>query len=123
MSITLRHTGTGHLKFVDTGWSWSLFLSSGFLGLPLFFRGLALWGTVMMFAWALSLAPLMMAISGVGTDLAALDWALALIVGVLCVFFGFKGNALAARRYISLGYEFANPDSAEARAATQSWGL
>jgi len=123
MNIALRHSGTGHLKFVDTGWSWSLFLASGFLGLPLFFRGLALWGTIMLTAWSLCLVPLIAASTGAGAGAETLYWALTIIVGALCVFFGFKGNALTAKRYISLGYDFINPDSADARAAAQSWGL
>lgn len=123
MNIALRHSATGHFRFVDTGWSWSLFLASGFLGLPLFFRGLALWGTVMTTAWSLYLVMLIVASTGGGAAAAVLDWGLSIIVGALCVFFGFKGNALTAKRYISLGYEFANPDSADAQAAAQSWGL
>lgn len=121
MKITLRHSGTGDLRVVNTGWSWSLFLASGFLGLPLFFRGLALWGTVMMVAWCLRfIAPL---VAGTEANAGALDWILTTILLALCVFFGLKGNALTAKRYLSLGYEFANPDAAEARAAAQSWGL
>lgn len=123
MNVTLRHTGTGHLRVVDTGWSWSLFLASGFLGLPLFFRGLALWGTVMLAAWTLSLGALVVDSTGGGTGMEMLDWGLTLIVGGLCAFFGLKGNALAARRYLSLGYDFVNPDSADAREAARSWGL
>ena len=44
MRVALRHRGTGKIKYVDTGWSWSVFLSAGFFGLPLFLRGL-LYGT------------------------------------------------------------------------------
>ena len=53
MQIALRHNGTGNLRFIDTGWSWSLFLGASFFGLPLFFRGLALWGTLMVILWFL----------------------------------------------------------------------
>ena len=121
MQITLRHVGTGDIRVVNTGWSWSLFLFSGFLGLPLFFRGLALWGTVMLAAWSLCLtAPL---VAGAGASADILDWVLTISMGALCGFFGLRGNALTAKRYLSLGYEFANPDGAEARVAAQSWGL
>jgi len=121
MRITLRHPSTGAFKFVGTGWSWSLFLASGFLGLPLYFRGLLLWGTVMTAAWSLSLITLFAATPGAGAE--ALDWGITIAMTALCVFFGFKGNALAARRYFALGYDFAYPDSAAARAAARSWGL
>ena len=117
MKITLRHAGTGDFRTVNTGWSWSLFLASGFLGLPLFFRGLALWGTVMLVAWSLSL------VVAIGAGAETLDWVLTLAMLGWCVFFGLKGNALTGKRYFSLGYEFADPDGVEARDATQSWGL
>ena len=121
MQITLRHAGTGDSRVVKTGWSWSLFFASGFLGLPLFFRGLALWGTIMMVAWCLRVAAPLYA--GTGANGNTLDWILTTILMALCVFFGLKGNALTAKRYLSLGYDFADPDGAEARAAAQSWGL
>ena len=121
MKISFKHSGTGDFKTVDTGWSWSLFIASGFLGLPLFFRGLALWGTVMMIAWCLSLVPLVVARPG--SNLAILDWGLTIISLALCVYLGLKGNALTGKCYISLGYEFVNPNSVEARVASQSWGL
>ena len=121
MKVALRHNGTGDFKNVDTGWSWSLFIASGFLGLPLYFRGLALWGTVMMIAWSLSLILLVIAHPGTGVSL--FDWSLTILTLVLCIFLGLKGNAMTAKRYISLGYEFVNPDTVEARVATESWGL
>jgi hypothetical protein len=46
-----------------------------------------------------------------------------LAVAGLCLFLGYRGNALTARHYLACGYEFAEPDSVEARIATQSWGL
>ena len=96
-----------------------MFLGSGFLGLPLFFRGLAISGTVMLVAWSLNFA----ALFAVGTSADILDWPLTIVIVALCVYFGFKGNALIAKRYFSLGYEFVDPDGVEARVAAQSWGL
>ena len=121
MKIMLRHPGTGDVRTVETGWSWSLLFASGFLGLPLFFRGLALWGAVMMIAWTLSLLPLVADRPGV--EFEAFDWGLTLVSLALCAFLGLKGNALTAKRYIALGYEFADPDGVEARVAAQNWGL
>jgi len=121
MRVTLRHPGTGDIRFAETGWSWSLFLASAFLGLPLFFRGLALWGTVMVVAWSLSLATLFVETPGAGAE--TLDWLFTVAVAGLCLFFGARGNALAAKRYFALGYDFARPDSPEAREAARSWGL
>ena len=41
MSLTMKHPGTGSIKIIETGWSWSLFFGAGFLGIPLFFRGMS----------------------------------------------------------------------------------
>jgi len=53
----------------------------------------------------------------------ALDWFVGFAVMGLCVYLGYCGNALSARHFIACGYEFTNPDSAEARIAAEYWGL
>ena len=121
MQIALRHPETGDVKFVPTGWSWSLFLSSGLLGLPLFFRGLALWGTAVLTLGCLELGVTLASASD--ADLSAVELALMLLSTGLCVYLGMKGNALTARRYISCGYDFAHPDATEARIAAEDWGI
>ncbi len=121
MKITLRHAGTGDFRVVQTGWSWSLFLAGGFLGLPLFFRGVAFWGMVMLVLWSLRFVAPLVAAPDAG-DL-GLEQVLTIVLTGLCLFFGLKGNAMTAKRYFSLGYEFAEPDALEARVAAQSWGL
>lgn len=118
MNVALRHTSTGNIKFIDTGWSWSIFLGASFLGLPLFFRGLALWGTLMLFLWFLELAVPFMALSN--EDM--LEWLLNIAILGICFYLGYRGNALTARRFVACGYEFANPNSSEARIAAESWG-
>lgn len=120
MRVTLKHSGSGRIKTVETGWSWSLFLGAGALGLPLFFRGMALWGSVMVVLWSLQLAEPFIATDG---DADTLDWILMLAVGALCLFLGLKGNALTARHYLACGYEFAEPELLEARLAAERWGL
>lgn len=117
MQVVLRHNGTGNMRFIDTGWSWSIFLGASFLGLPLFFRGMALWGTVMVILWFLQLGAYF---TGGGDTL---DWILTFVVTGLCLFLGFQGNALSARHFIACGYDFAYPDSPEARIAAERWGL
>lgn len=119
MQVALRHPGTGKFKFVDTGWSWSIFLGAGFFGLPLYFRGLALWGTLMLVLWFVQLTvPLVAAANG-----AMLEWLLTFAVVGLCFYLGFRGNALSARHLVACGYEFADPQSPEARIAAERWGL
>ncbi len=43
-------------------------------------------------------------------------------IACLALFLGFRGNALAAKRCLTQGYGFAQPESVEARLARQQWG-
>jgi hypothetical protein len=119
MNIALRHRGSGNIKFIDTGWSWSIFMGASFLGLPLFFRGLALWGTLMMVLWCLQVAVPFVSVSDANT----LEWLVNIAIAGLCLYLGSRGNALSAKHFIACGYEFANPDSIEARIAAERWGI
>ena len=119
MRMTLRHPATGDFRFVDTGWSWSLFLGSGFFGLPLFFRGLAHWGCVMLVAWCLRFTTSYIVATSGSSE--TLDWILNIVLMALALFFGFKGNEMTANRYISLGYEVVNNDDPAARDLVRSW--
>ncbi len=119
MHVALRHAGTGDLKLIDTGWSWSLFLGASFLGVPLFFRGLAAWGTLMLVLWAVQLALPFAANGGTGS----LESLVNLLTVGVCIYLGFRGNALAARHFIACGYELAEPDSPVARDAAERWGV
>ena len=53
MKVQFNNPRTGQVKSVKLGWSWSLFLSGGLIGLPLFLQGLCIWGAVMASLWAL----------------------------------------------------------------------
>jgi hypothetical protein len=119
MQVALRHPNTGKFKFIDTGWSWSLFLGAGCFGVPLFFRGMALWGTFMLFLWFAQLAVPFVA----SADADTMEWILTFAVAGACVFLGSRGNALTGRHFVACGYEFAYPDSIEARTAAENWGL
>ena len=44
-------------------------------------------------------------------------------IGGLCLYLGFRGNALSARHFVACGYEIADPDSRDGRMAAHSWGL
>jgi hypothetical protein len=119
MNVALRQTSTGNVKFIETGWSWPIFLGAGFLGLPLFFRGMALWGCVMVFLWFLQFAvPFATVPNG-----DALGWILDFAILGICLYLGYKGNAMTARHLIACGYDFDRPDSSEARIAAERWGL
>jgi hypothetical protein len=119
MLVMLEKPETGEHKALGVGWNWSFLLFSSFLGLPLFRKGLPVWGALILILWGL-------------------DWALPLItpdatvtailvpgaaIAGLSVFLGYRGNAMIARRYLARGYQFARPQSVEARLAAQRWGL
>lgn len=101
MSLTLRHPQTGEIKVLQDGWSWGCFLGCGVLGIPLYSRGLQVWGSVMV---AFNLVALIVA--SVPTERAAtLDGWLTVIWIGLSIFLGMKANQMAIDRYLSLGWE------------------
>jgi hypothetical protein len=120
MHVLLKHPTTGSTKLAATGWSWPLFLSAGgLMGIPLFFRGLALWGSAVFVIWSVRFAlPLLVGDGAVD----GIDWLLTAIAVGLSGYIGAKGNALIARHYMTCGYIFARPESVEARIAAESWG-
>ena len=119
MQTTLRHRGTGDVKVLDTGWSWSIFLGASFLGLPLFMRGLAFWGVVMLVAWTARLAIPHLGVSAADQDM--LEWIHTIAVSGLALFLGFKGNALSVNHYVACGYEEDGVESLDDRVAGQLW--
>jgi hypothetical protein len=112
MSLRLVHPGTGAVRFVDTGWSWSIFFGAAFLGLPLFARGLALWGTVMVVVWCTALAVPLLPFGDGGEGA---DWIVALLGAGLSVYLGWRGNAMSAAHYLACGYEIDEPGRRRAR--------
>jgi len=100
MQVALRHPGSRKIRFIRTGWSWSIFLGAAFFGLPLFFRGLALWGTVMLGLWFAQLG-----VSLAVTQGDTLERMLDLAVLGASVYLGFRGNALSMRHFLACGYE------------------
>jgi hypothetical protein len=107
MTVSLRNPRTGATKVMPEGWSWACCLGCGILGLPLFRRGLQLWGAVMV-----AFNVVVVAVELVPTERAAeLDLWLTFVGIGLCVFFGFKANEMAINRYLILGWEYAGPQS------------
>ena len=104
MSVSLRNPGTGQAKVQQEGWSWSCFLGAGFLGLPLFKRGLMVWGAAML---VLDVATLI--VGWISTDRAeSLSLWMSAIVLAASVFFGMKANAMATERDLANGWEYAD---------------
>jgi hypothetical protein len=104
MSVALRHPVSGRTKILREGWSWGCFLGVGLLGLPLFSRGLALWGAVMV---TVNTMALVLGFESTKGASALANWIGFATLG-LNLFLGFKANDMAIRRYLSLGWEFAD---------------
>jgi hypothetical protein len=104
MSVSLRHPLTGRVKVQPEGWSWGCFIGSGILGIPLFSRGLVVWGAVMVVFNATYLI-----VQFIPTDWAsAIETWMGIAAVALCFFFGFRANAMAIDRYLSNGWEFSD---------------
>lgn len=100
MTISLQQPQTGETKMCPEGWSWSCCIGVGILGLPLFRRGLVVWGSLMVVFNIVALV-----VAFVPTQRAeALGGWLTLIWLASCVFFGFRANQLAINRYRDLGW-------------------
>jgi hypothetical protein len=105
MTVTLRHPGTGETRVLQQGWSWGCFLGCGFLGIPLYRRGLQVWGSAMV---AFNIVALI--VEFVPTEHAAsLDLWMTVGYIALCAFFGMRANQMAIDRYRDLGWVFADP--------------
>jgi hypothetical protein len=104
MSISLQHPGTGRVKILPEGWSWSCFFGATFLGLPLFKRGLMVWGSAMLVFDITTLI-----VGWIDTDAAASLYFWLSLVGVAAgVFFGLTANDMAARQAVAHGWEYAD---------------
>jgi hypothetical protein len=101
MSVLLRHPASGRLKRLPQGWSWGCFLGVGLLGGPLFRRGLAVWGAVMVTVNVLALAT---SVTPSG-DSSGLHSAFVILALGLDAFLGLKANEMAINRYRNLGWE------------------
>ena len=120
MRVAFKNSKTGELKEVKVGWSWTLFLFSGFLGLPLFLRRLYILGFVLLTLWVVNLlGPYIVGEDGV------------IVIGVpmffifigLQIWLGIKGNEMTAKNYLEQGWLFADPQSDTAKFAQRKWGI
>ncbi|WP_419204459.1 hypothetical protein [Bordetella trematum] len=121
MKIAMKNPKTGEIKEIKVGWSWTLFLFSGVLGIPLFLRKLHIWGGIFL---ALSIVNLM------GPELMSSDDAalgLSIIFGIiffgLQIFMGLKGNEMTAKNYLENNWVFVNPESDITKMAKMRWGI
>jgi hypothetical protein len=104
MSVTLRHPATGQTKVLQEGWCWGCFFGSGILGLPLYRRGLQVWGSLMV---TFNIVVLIVAM--IPTQRAATLYLWLSVIGFgLCLFFGLQANQMALDRYLAQGWEYAD---------------
>ena len=105
MKVKFNNPRTNQVRSVKLGWSWSLFLSGGLMGIPLFLQGLSIW----VLGFVIS--------NGTGTYILSL-------IGIgLSIFLGLKGNEMIAKNYLKYGWKFANPENDIVKIAKKQWGI
>jgi hypothetical protein len=107
MSVRLRHPLTREVRVQPEGWSWGGFLGCGFLGVPLFRRGLPAWGAVVL---AFNVAALVVSWAPSARAAGLAGWVTMAGLG-LSVFLGLNANRMAINRYLARGWEVAEPQS------------
>jgi hypothetical protein len=99
--MLLENPRTGAVKPFRGGFDWVLFLFSGVLGIPLFLRGLFLWGGVFVGLWVVGLALVW---------ILPRNWSLVGQVILAIIFFGlqlwlgFHGREQILRAYVARGW-------------------
>ena len=119
--VNFKHEKSGERRSVKVGWSWTLFLFSGILGIPLFLRRLHVWGGVMLALWMVNLVGPSVAVTD--EDVFVLELACQIGFVALGVFFGVKGNEMTAKNYLENGWSFSDPDDDATTFAKGKWGL
>ena len=104
MSVSLRNPVTGEVKVLQDGWSWACLFGSGALGLPLFKRGLTVWGSAMLVFDIVGLI-----VGWIPTGRAAGLYAWLTMIGIgASVFFAMKANGMAVQHALDTGWVFAD---------------
>ena len=119
IKVALQNPQTNEIRHVKVGWSWVLFLFSGFFGIPLFRRKLETWArlflgfNVVYFATAWSSGAVAIFISFV---VLVAEWALLFLLGI-------KGNEITAKTWLSQGWQFTEPTADATKLAKLQWGI
>lgn len=120
MKVAMKNPKTGEIKEVKVGWSWTLFLFSGFFGLPLFLRRLHVWGAIFLALWVVNLVAPAIVPGDEGTVIAVILSFVSLGLGI---FIAIKGNEMTAKNYLESGWVFVEPDSELTKMAKMRWGI
>ena len=101
MSISLQHPGTGRVKVLAGRLELVVLFWRNFLGLPLFKRGLIVWGSAML---VFDISALI--VGWIGTDSCRSLYLWMSVIGIAAsLFFGLKANDMAARHAVASGWE------------------
>lgn len=121
VTVGLRNPATEELRVIKVGWSWTLFLFSGFFGIPLFMRGLHTVGVALF-----TLASLNLAFAILGEE-EMIFRAISVVTGVslfaVGIYLGQYGNEINAKKLLKDGWQIVNPDTSAAQFASEAWGL
>jgi len=120
MKVAMKNPNTGEVKEVKIGWSWTLFLFSGFFGLPLFLRKLHVWGAIYIALWVVFLVTLSI-VPGEARVIIVLP--LYIVMFGLQSFVAIKGNEMTAKNYLKNGWTLVEPDSKLTKMAKMRWGV
>jgi hypothetical protein len=126
MKVVFKNPKTGERKEVKVGWSWTLFLFSGFFGLPLFLRKLYVWGSICLALRAIDVVvSIISTIGGDDADVIGASAQLTILfaLGGLGIWLGIKGNEMTAKNYLEQGWVVAEPASEGAKFAFGKWGI
>jgi len=115
-NILFKNPDTGETKAVKVGWSWTLFLFSNWLGVPLFIRRLNGLGILFACLW------LMHTIAHSAHSF-GLELILFFVSASAAIWIGVEGNKMTAKNYLTRGWKFADPDSDVTRSAKMLWGM
>lgn len=119
MKVGMKNPKTGEIKQVKVGWSWTLFFFSGMFGIPLFLRGLYIWGAVF-----LAVGSINVIMPAPTEELQAVGMLFnALIYLGLQVYMSIKGNELTAKNYLEKNWTFVDPESEDTTVAKERWGI
>jgi hypothetical protein len=105
--VTLHNKFTGEIKSQKIGWSWTRFLFSSVLGIPLFLRGLKGWGAMMLAIWVVNIFVTFTDRWG-AVVFFMLFW---LELG-LSAFLGIRANAMTVKLRLENGWEYAEAQAA-----------
>jgi hypothetical protein len=121
INVGFKNPESGEIRQVKVGFSWMLFFFSGFIGVPLFYRGLITWGVIYAGFWVLAM--IFNLASGSSDTAAALYLLISLVGLALSVFMGVKGNEITARSLLARGWRVLDTDSDFTRMGLARWGI